>query len=47
MPNTSFIEDYLEKYPNDFSESMHIKNEVLYEKIAGELYNMYLRRYRT
>ena len=47
MPNKSFIEEYLELYPDDFSESMHIKNEVLYEKIAKELYNMYLWRYRT
>ena len=47
VPNKSFIEEYLELYPDDFSESMHIKNEVLYEKIAKELYNMYLWRYRT
>ena len=47
MPNKSFIEEYLELYPDNFSESMHIKNKVLYEKISKELYNMYLWRYRT
>ena len=47
MPNKSYIEEYLELYPDDFSESMHIKNKVLYEKISKELYNMYLWRYRT
>ena len=47
MPDKSFIEEYLEEYPDDFSECMHITNEELYKKIAKELYNMYLWRYRT
>ena len=40
-PHESFIEKYMELYPEDFSDSKHIKNENLHSSIADELVEMY------
>jgi len=46
-PQESFIEKLLEDYPDGFSESLHITDEKLYEKIGTELQEMYRWRYFT
>ncbi|MDA8847047.1 hypothetical protein N9J02_00275 [bacterium] len=46
-PQDSFIEQYMALYPNGFSETKHITDEKLYEKMAEELIEMYRWRYYT
>lgn len=44
-PHESFIEKYMELYPEDFSDTKHIKNQDLQSSIADELAEMYRWRY--
>ena len=44
-PHESFIETYMELYPNSFSETKHIIDEELYGKMATDLIDMYRWRY--
>jgi hypothetical protein len=37
MPHDSFIERYLELYPEGFDKSKHISHQLLYKRIAEEL----------
>lgn len=44
-PNESFIETYMELYPKGFSETKHITDVELYDKMATDLIEMYRWRY--
>jgi hypothetical protein len=46
-PQESFIETYLDIWPDSFSETMHIKDEKLYNTMAQSLIEMYKWRYFT
>ena len=46
-PQESFIEQYMDLYPNGFSETKHITDVKIYEEMAKDLIEMYRWRYFT
>jgi len=46
-PEESFIEQYMNLYPNGFSETKHITDEKIYDEMAETLIEMYRWRYFT
>jgi hypothetical protein len=46
-PHESFIETYMEIWPDKFSETKHINHKSLYKTIADDLIEMYRWRYFT
>ena len=46
-PHESFIEKYIELFPEGFSDTMHITDTKLYNKMAEDIVEMYKWRYFT